>query len=199
MATDAGEDERRPEGPDAEDFEVPVFPPQFEARHHAAVFPTAGKRIHSSLRGEEKILPESSQDSRRKLHRIRFCYRQQAICERQRICEIPRQATNASSLEFTVQGKCQRLIGKARVDNLYNSLLERRKKEILEFFSEKYVTDRVTFKKERQHFRPSDFPITFLITAESSRKSWRKKSSLFHATSPVIILLFLLFISHRHV
>jgi hypothetical protein len=56
-------------------------------------------------------------------------------------------ATNASSLEFTVQGKCQRLVGKARVDKLYNSLLERRKKEILEFFSEKYVTDRVNFKK----------------------------------------------------
>jgi hypothetical protein len=51
------------------------------------------------------------------------------------------------TMDFTAQGKCLKLIGKAQVDNLYAKLLNERKNQIMSFFNDKNIANRVTFEK----------------------------------------------------
>lgn len=52
---------------------------------------------------------------------------------------------NPSGLEYTVQGKCRNLIGREVVNKKYNEMIVARKKEVMNYFTEKKVTDRVSF------------------------------------------------------
>ncbi|MBA3647948.1 MAG: DUF748 domain-containing protein [Chitinophagales bacterium] len=65
--------------------------------------------------------------------------------------------TNHSGLEFTVQGKCMKLIGAGVVNKKYAAILVNRKKTIMDFFDNKKTSDRITFNHGIITIPPSGF------------------------------------------
>lgn len=64
---------------------------------------------------------------------------------------------NPSGMEYTVQGKCRNLIGPDKVNREYNDMLVARKKQVMDYFTDKKVTDRVTFEHGVSTIPPSGF------------------------------------------
>ena len=65
--------------------------------------------------------------------------------------------TVKDSLDFTTQSKCIAIIGRGRVDALYNDLITARKNQILSFFSDKNISNRVTFENGISEIPTSGF------------------------------------------
>src|SRR6185295_7492651 len=83
---------------------------------------------------------------------------------------------NPSGMEYTVQGKCRNLIGQDKVNREYNEMLVARKKQVMDYFADKKVTDRVTFQHGVSTIPPSGFShYIFTYTGEWPEEVQEKK------------------------
>jgi hypothetical protein len=114
-----------------------VSPKYFEdLEKEAILFFEAKKKYYTSLHNI-KLTAISEEDS--------LAIEMMSIKDSAFVHYLDRKA-NPSGIEFTVQGKCRNLIGQDKVNRKYNDIIVARKKEVMNFFTEKKVTDRVTFE-----------------------------------------------------
>ncbi|MEO5674784.1 MAG: DUF748 domain-containing protein [Chitinophagales bacterium] len=93
---------------------------------------------------------------------------------------------NQDKLEFTVQGKCRKLIGQSKVNKEFNDLVAARKKSVMDFFGEK-KNDRVKFIHGKStipvsgfshynfHYKGDDPNISDKEKKEEDKKEEKKK------------------------